>query len=197
LTLASPNAHVVLGFDAERVCTAARLGAPAGLKLFFHVNERWRKENGLSLLTARPFMNGTPFALLMGDHIFDPTVLRRLLDVEAGPETLIAIDSRPAEPHIAAEATKVRVDGDRVTAIGKELAPYDALDTGLFVCQPSVFDATERACAVGDTTLSGGIRGLTADGLIRGVEIGDSLWCDIDTPEDLMIARQLIEHRPV
>jgi len=57
----------------------------------------------------------------------------------------------------AAEATKVKLDGDRITAIGKALTSYDAFDTGTFVCRPSLFDALEAACARGDSTLSAGI----------------------------------------
>jgi choline kinase len=130
----------------------------------------------------------------MGDHIFEPSVLRHMLrDPASQIESLMAIDSRPAEPEVAYEATKVRLNGDRVTAIGKDVVPYDALDTGLFVCQPSVFAAAERACAAGDTTLSAGMRGLAADGHVRGIEIGEAAWWDVDTPEDLAIAEQLVK----
>ena len=54
------------------------------------------------------------------------------------------------------------MDGDRITAIGKDLGAYDALDTGLFVCSPTLFDALDARDAGGDTTLSGGIRQLAA-----------------------------------
>src|SRR5438874_1748316 len=73
------NAHVILGYDADCVRAAAIGGAPPHLTLSFHMNDQWRQENGLSLLAARPFMNGSPFALLMGDHLFDPAVLKPLL----------------------------------------------------------------------------------------------------------------------
>jgi choline kinase len=85
--------------------------------------------------------------------------------------------------------------GPRITAIGKDLVSYDALDTGLFVCAPSVFDALEVSRASGDTTLSGGIRQLAAQGLMRGVDIGDASWHDIDTMADLEAAANLLaEH---
>src|SRR5204862_7347907 len=142
-----------------------------------YLNRNWREENGLSLLTARPHVNDAPFALLMGDHVFESDVLRRLLAAPQQPdEALIAVDSRAKEPQVALEATKVRMQGDLVTAIGKTIDPYDALDTGVFVCQSSVFDATEESCATGNTTLSGGIGRLAARGLMRGIDIGDAYW---------------------
>ena len=73
------------------------------------------------------------------------------------------------------------------------MTDYDALDTGLFVCAPSLFEALESALADGDTTLSGGIRVLAARGLMRAFDIGDATWCDIDTIEDLHSAESLFD----
>ena len=120
-------------------------------------------------------------------------MLARLLRADTSPgESLLAVDSRPAAPAIAAEATKVRMTGTRITAIGKDLTTYDALDTGLFVCAPSLFDALDASRAAGDTTLSGGIRQLAARRLMRGVDIGDAAWYDIDTMDDLETAESLL-----
>ena len=130
----------------------------------------------------------------MGDHLFEARVLRQLLlaPVEPG-ESLLAVDSRPTAPEIADEATKVRLRGSHIIAIGKTLTEYDALDTGLFVCAPSLFGALESARAQGDTTLSGGIRILAARGLMRSFDVGDATWCDIDTIEDLHSAESLLD----
>lgn len=191
------DAHIVLGYDADAVQAAACEGTPNNLKLHFHFNESWHEENGRSLLVARQHVNGSPFALLMGDHIFEPAVLGRLLETAARTdEALLAVDSRTSDPEIVAEATKVRMQGHVVTAIGKTLDPYDALDTGLFVCQSSVFEATEESCASGDTTLSGGIARLAARGLVRGVDIGNAQWCDVDTIADLLTAHHLLAPSP-
>jgi choline kinase len=130
----------------------------------------------------------------MGDHLFEARVLRqlRLAPVDPG-ESLLAVDSRPTAPEIADEATKVRLRGSHIMAIGKTLTEYDALDTGLFVCAPSLFGALESARAQGDTTLSGGIRILAARGLMRSFDVGDATWCDIDTIEDLHSAESLLD----
>jgi len=191
------RAHLVLGYDADAVRRLAVQSAPGGLMLEFHLNSSWHRENGLSVLAARRALDRQPFALMMGDHIFDPAVLRRLMRAhsERG-EVRLGIDRQPCDAATAAEATKVRIEGDRIRAIGKVLDPYDALDTGLFVCDPCIFAALEASCAAGDSTLSGGIRRLAAAGRVRGVDIGTARWCDIDTMADLRMAEQLIGASP-
>jgi choline kinase len=187
------SATIVLGYQADRVRALAEAGAPRGMQLSFALNPEWRLENGVSALAARSAVGGDRFALLMGDHVFEPPVLQRLLRLDvADGESLLAIDARPVPREIADEATKVRREGSRIVAIGKDLTDYDALDTGVFVFSPVLFDALERSRAVGDTTLSGGVRLLASRGLMRGVEIGDATWCDIDTVSDLAAAESAL-----
>lgn len=193
------SVDIVLGYQADRVRAVAERAAPPGLALRFHHNQDWHRENGLSVLAARGRFVNRRFALLMGDHLFDAATLERLLRAPAGPdESLLAIDGRRAEPDVAAEATRVRVDPGTgaIVAIGKHLDPYDALDTGLFVCAPQLFDALDAARASDDTTLSGGIRRLAARGLVSGVDIGDGVWRDIDTADDLRTAEALLRLQP-
>lgn len=190
------SAIVVIGYQADRVRTLVERGAPDDLRVSFAYNPEWRLENGVSVLAARPLAHRR-FALLMGDHVFEPPVLERLLNVPlARDESLLAVDARPAPPDVAAEATKVRRQGSRIVAIGKDLAEYDALDTGLFVCSDTLFDALTAARRVGDTTLSGGIRQLANIGLMRALEIGNATWCDIDTVSDLETAESALGATP-
>ena len=186
------RAEVVLGYQADRLRATIEAGIPPGLTANFSYNPYWHLENGVSVLAARERLAGR-FALLMGDHLFEPAALARLLAAPAfADESLLAVDSRPAPASIAAEATKVRMDGEYIVAIGKELDDYDALDTGMFVCAPVVFEAIRTARTSGDTTLSGGIRELARQRLMRGIGIGDALWYDIDTIADLEHAESLL-----
>jgi len=187
------HATIVLGYQAERVRALAQRAASPGLTLSFVVNREWRLENGVSALAARDAAGAERFALLMGDHVFDPGVLAGMLRLPLDPrESALAIDRRDVPPEVADEATKVRLRGSRIVAIGKDLREYDALDTGVFVCAPALFDALAVARQAGDTTLSGGIRGLAARGLMRGFDIGDARWCDIDTVSDLAAAESAL-----
>lgn len=184
---------VIVGYQADAVRATALSATPAGVSVRFHDNQRWHEENGVSALVARPHVGDERFALLMGDHVFHWRVLEHLL---AQPvldgESLLAIDRGPATPARVAEATRVRLDdGDRITAIGKEIDPFDALDTGVFVFSSSIFAALEESAAAGDTSLSGGVRRLAARGLMRGIATDGSAWCDVDTVADLAEAAAL------
>ena len=185
-------AEVVLGYQADSLRSTIEAATPRGLHVHFSYNPDWHLENGVSVLAARERF-ARRFALLMGDHLFESDVLARLLRTGAGPgESLLAVDSRPAPADVAAEATKVRMDGAQIVAIGKDLDDYDALDTGMFVCSPVVFAAIDTSRRTGDTTLSGGIRELARRGLMRGVDIGNAAWYDIDTMADLEHAESLL-----
>ena len=185
--------EIVLGYHADRVRSVIEREAPADVALHFTLNPDWHLENGVSVVAARHRFTSR-FALLMGDHLFEARALRQLLNARvAARESVLAVDSRPAAPELAAEATKVQLRGSRIVAIGKQLAEYDALDTGLFVCAPSLFAALDAARADGDTTLSGGIRILAARGLMQSIDIGDATWYDIDTLEDLHSAESLLD----
>jgi choline kinase len=189
--------HVVVGYQSEVLRDTVSKGAPRGTTVHVTYNPEWHLENGVSVLAVRASLRDRRFALLMGDHLFEAPVLSRLMRMHVGArESLLAVDTRHAATSVAAEATKVRLHGDRITAIGKTLSIYDALDTGLFVCDPVLFDALRRARDAGDTTLSGGIRLLAARRLMRAVDVGGATWCDIDTVADLETAEDLLGSRP-
>jgi len=186
---------LVLGYDADTVRAIVQRHAPTHLALTFVYNPDWHLENGVSALKARPWCDGSRFALLMGDHVFDADILSTLVQ-DAGPnDSLLAVDRGVQAPEIVAEATRVHMRGDRILAIGKGLEPWDAVDTGVFVFTPAIFEALEEASADGDTTLSGGVQRLAARGMMRGVDIGRARWCDIDTSADLKAAEAVLGHR--
>jgi choline kinase len=195
VTAARAGVHlidIIVGYQAAAVERIAAASTPPGVTLRFHHNDRWHEENGISALVARPHVGDERFALLMGDHVFHWRVLHQLVRYSfSEDESLLAIDrSRATAEHIA-EATKVRLQGDRITAIGKQLDPFDALDTGVFVFSRAIFGALEESANAGDTSLSGGVRRLAARGLMRGVDTAGSEWCDVDTFADLMQASSL------
>jgi 1L-myo-inositol 1-phosphate cytidylyltransferase len=96
------RAEVVLGYEADSLRRMIERHAPDGLAVHFSYNAEWHLENGLSVLAARKHLGVSRFALLMGDHLFNPPMLTRLLcePLEAG-ESALAIDSRPAPPEVA------------------------------------------------------------------------------------------------
>ncbi len=185
--------YVIVGHQGDVVAQhAEEVQRRAGIPIHIVENPHWRDGNGTSVLAAAPYLE-RPFLLLMCDHLFEPDLLRQLLRANVDEdECLLAVDSAP-HPYVdVREATKVRLNGQHVVSIGKDVSEYDAVDAGAFLCTPTVFEALERAWAEGDGSLSAGMRRLADMGRLRAVDIHGYFWFDVDTPEDLSRARQLL-----
>jgi choline kinase len=159
----------------------------------FVENPDYHKQNGISALKAKDAIDGN-FLLLMADHIFEARTARLLMDQPlAQGEVILAVDSRINRVFDLDDATKVRRDGAHIVDIGKEIPRYDALDTGMFLCTPSLFNMLESALTNGDCSLSDGMRRLAAERRFRAFDIGDADWHDIDTPEALAHAEHVFD----
>ncbi|MBC7349157.1 MAG: NTP transferase domain-containing protein [Candidatus Aminicenantes bacterium] len=187
---------VVTGYNREKLedhLDAAY--SPEKVKLTIVHNDQWQRENGLSVYKARPFLE-EPFFLLMSDHIFDPAILELLLKAELKKgEVILAVDYRTQNhPYVDLDdVTRVLVEEGKIKDIGKGLSFYNAFDTGIFLCQPVLFEALEQSQSqAGDYSLSGGIRVLAAGGRARAVGVGHRFWIDIDDPKALEKAENFL-----
>ncbi len=153
---------------------------PPGVRIRFLRNEDWQRPNGRSVLLAREALKG-PFALLMADHLFDARILEKLLELPLpGDSCRLAVDFRVQAVPDLEDATKVSVRDGRVTAIGKRLTAYNAVDTGVFLCSPTLFDALQNALFQGGESLSDGVREVAQAGRMEAMDIGDLFWHDVD-----------------
>ena len=186
------TAYFVVGYESERVIAKARQLIPPHITASFIVNRDWEKQNGISLLAAAGHVS-SPFLLTMGDHVFDDTIIDCLLK-NFDPGVLnIAVDRKLDSIVDLDDAMKVRMHGNKVIGIGKNLQNYDAIDTGLFVCPGEIFAYLEEAKSGnggGDCSLANGVELMAVDGKVRGIDIGSARWHDIDTPRVLEHAEQ-------
>jgi choline kinase len=186
------TAHFVVGYESERVIAEVKQLIPPHITASFIVNRDWQKQNGISLLAAAGHVS-PPFLLTMGDHVFDETIIDCLLDNFEPGLLNIAVDRKLESIVDLDDAMKVRTRGNKVTAIGKNLQSYDAIDTGLFVCPQEIFDYLEEAKSTNDgndCSLAAGIELMAVDDKVRGIDIGSARWHDIDTPRLLEHAEQ-------
>ena len=179
--------HFVVGYESERVIAKARQLIPPHINSSFIVNRDWQKQNGISLLAAAGHVSA-PFLLTMGDHVFDETIVDRLLDNFEPGLLNLAIDRKIDSIADLDDAMKVQMRGNKVIGIGKNLRSYDAIDTGLFVCPKEIFAYLEQAKSINggsDCSLANGVELMAVDGKVRGIDIGSARWHDIDTPRVL------------
>jgi choline kinase len=156
-------------------------------------NLEYQKANGVSALAAKAELD-QPFLLLMSDHIFEPKTVGRLLRQPlADDEVILAVDSKIDRVFDLDDATKVQRKGNYIVGIGKDLPSYDALDTGMFLCSPALFDRLEAEVKNGDCSLSDGMRRLAQDWKLRAFDIGDGHWQDVDSPQALAHAEEIFD----
>jgi 1L-myo-inositol 1-phosphate cytidylyltransferase len=183
--------HAVVGPNGDELAAAVAPLLPAHMEFRPIPNPNWQKQNGVSVLAAAGQVR-TPFFLAMGDHLFERSILDQLL-AQANPTRLnLAIDRKIASIFDLDDAMKVRTAGNRIVAIGKKLADYDAIDAGIFVCPESIFEYLRRVLKEGDCALADGVRLMAEEGNALTVDIGGAWWQDVDTPEMLARAAQEI-----
>jgi choline kinase len=185
------EAIVVIGFEGARVRAAVEaIGSP--LRIRFVETPDPSGPNGHSLLAAEPIA-ATRFFLQMVDHTFEAAVLPKLVasawrDGEAGR---VLVDRAPNGVDLA-DATKVRVDGGRVVAIGKAVVPWDAIDAGCFALTGAVFPALRAVADNGARTVSSAMRHLVDRAALFAVDVDGVRWVDVDTPRDRADAERLL-----
>jgi choline kinase len=175
---------VVTGYEAEPVEAFLNdLAGRTGLPIDTVRNPDWARPNGLSVLAAGPRLGGE-FVLLMSDHLFDPAILRDLIDSDRGGAALtLAADFAVDNPWLDLDdATKIELgEGLRIARIGKTLPRYDAIDTGIFIAGPALLHALRASLAASGTgSLSEGVQALADAGGAFAWDCGGRWWLDVD-----------------
>ena len=173
--------HAVVGWESERLLAGLAPLVPDGMRLHPIFNREWKKQNGVSLLAAEAEVTA-PFLLTMADHLFDFAILETLVRQGDPAQLNLAIDRKIDSIFDLDDAMKVQTRNGRVAAIGKDLAPYDAIDTGAFLCPPEIFRYLKAAQRGGDCSLADGVGLMAADSKVLAIDIGEAWWQDVDTP---------------
>ena len=182
------EAIVVLGHAAEQIeGQLARIATPLRIRVV--LNPEYHLPNGMSLLAAEPFADER-FFLQMADHVFKEPVLRRLSDPSLDGAARLLVDHAPRDLD-EADATKVRIRDGRVTAIGKEVMPYDAVDAGCFILDRRVFAAL-RGVQGEAASVSAGVGQLAQGRALAPIPLEGVTWVDVDTPADWKRAEALL-----
>ncbi len=186
---------IVIGYKGEDIKNHLGGGEEYGVKITYIENEEWEEGNGVSVVKARSILKDEPFLLLMADHIFDSSIIETMLKVKKrSDECLVAIDSSPRYIDLS-EATKVKIDRKKIVDIGKNLEVYDAVDCGIFLMSPVIFEALEESIRGGDDSLAGGLRFLASKKLVRYIDVKNTFWIDVDTEEDYKRAERELLRR--
>jgi choline kinase len=137
----------------------------------------------------------------MVDHVFAEPALPKLTAAPLVPDEAgrVLVDRAPVNLDLS-DATRVRWSGapsggtvPRVTAIGKQVAPWDAIDAGCFLLTHDVFEALRQVPRSEPRTVSSGMRRLAAGGRLSAADLEGIAWADVDTPADRDAAERLVQ----
>lgn len=182
------NILVVAGYKAGEV-EAAVAGRSKVIR-----NDIWDKTNSLySLSLCRPYVRG-PILVLNCDVLAHPMMLRRVLDI---PGSAFAYDSVTGTDE---EHMKVALRQGRLIAMSKDLDPRRSRgeNVGLLSFDAPTAQALFREV---DTVLAedghgmwlaAGVQRVAQYMPISAVDIADLPWVEIDYPEDLVHAQELV-----
>src|SRR5260370_42225944 len=125
---------VVVGYGADQIRRWFAERPFGGIYVTLIENPEYHKANGFSALSAKNELRN-PFLLLMSDHIFEPKTAKGLAQQPLSDgEGILAVDHNVDRVFDLDDATKVKCEADHIVDIGKDLARYDALDTGMCLC---------------------------------------------------------------
>ena len=174
---------VVVGYRGAQVARALAAYEDFGVEVTVVKNPRWKDGLASSIACASHHFDG-PFILAMSDHVFDESLVALMARVEAPPGgAAVLVDPRLAELELETSVT-VRRDGEWVVDIGRNLPRSDAVDAGLFVSTPALFDALDGSIRAGSSELCDGFKALAYKGRLRSVPVDGGRWNDVDTPAD-------------
>ena len=152
-------------------------------------NDDWDLPNGISVLASK---NNIPqnhdFMISMSDHFYNDDLLLKIKNSDLTNITVnVGADYKTDAIHDPDDAMKLIIDrnSNSISQMSKDLIKYNAVDCGIFKCKYEFFSILQEAKDSGKYSLSDACNILINNQDLGGVNIEDSMWIDIDTPEAL------------
>jgi len=189
---------LVCGYRAKEITVFANdLARRLDIDIHIIRHKDWREGNGSSALAAKPVVD-SPFLLVMCDHVFDPEMLRRLMQTTPPNDGLIlAVDGYLDNPLVDMEdVTRVRRKNRYIAAIGKGMNVFDAFDTGAFLCTRGLFTALSDAMTAREGSLSAAVMRLAVENKAATLDVSGTFWIDVDDEAALNRAEEALSREP-
>lgn len=189
---------IVTGFQAEKIHSFIRASFPSLTVQFIH-NERFAEtNNGYSLTLASSAFQGEDILLLDSDILFDRRILHRLLTQPF--ENCLAVRTKG---RFDDEEIKVVVDQrGQILKIGRMETVQSFLGESIGIARFSRHSTLQLSEILRRRVLKDGNKNelyevsfqelIDTGTSIHAVDMGDYACIEIDTPEDLRIARETI-----
>ena len=161
------------------------------------VNPYPELDNGYTLVYALSQVDRYPIIVSVSDHIYPYHVASDLVNLAQDiwdVDFVVAGDSSPDYVDIM-EATKIKVEEDRILSIGKGLPDYSYIDMGLFLFYPGFRRYVDPSVMKPFTINDFLNRVVSMGGLGRVYSAEGFPWKDVDTFEDYTLVTQQLFDR--
>jgi choline kinase len=173
---------VVVGYQKEYIIDYLDKNKNLGYEIEIVENPDWNLGNGISVLVAEQAVGNDEFILSMSDHIVTVSALKRIVE-QLGDNNLLLVDKRIKDIYDIDDATKVALNGNMITNIGKKITGYNGIDCGIFRLNIRYFRAMRDVLKSNQDSISAAISKLIANNDMEAVFMNDGEnWIDIDTP---------------
>ena len=128
----------------------------------------------------------------MSDHLYFADMMKKVKESSLSNRVVnVGLDFNINDIFDIDDGMKVFAQPDTmmVKSMSKKLKNFNAIDVGLFKCSYQFFSFLENLNKNGSCSLSAGCNELIDQELLGGVDIRDSFWLDIDTPDALHFSR--------
>ncbi len=174
---------VVGAYKEQIIATLQGLRSLRRLNIEFIDCPNYEAGNGISLATGCGAVEES-FVVTMADHVMTTdTVANFVTSASQMPHlALLGTDPRTTDVFDLDDATKVQTDGQRITAIGKELTTFDQIDLGLFYFPAGYGALLAHHAAHGATSVSALVQRINHTEGFFTVPLPNAMWQDVDTP---------------
>jgi len=186
---------IVLGHGHKEIEEAISKSYQGDTPLVFVFNEQFQLSNGVSVLAAEAQLSDV-FIMTMADHILGDKLMQIAKDYKPESDSAaLLVDYKIDTIFDMDDATKVLSEDGKIKSIGKQIKDYNCIDTGVFVCTDGILKSLRNYYQQnGDTSISEGVQELASNGRMFTVDIKDGFWQDVDTPEMLEYAEQVLKN---
>ena len=183
---------IITGYDKTSIRNYLD-GKWNNLKIDYIYNDEWHLENGISVLKAKSAIgNNDEFMISMSDHLYFADMMKKVKKSSLSNRVVnVGLDFNINNIFDIDDGMKVFAQPNTmmVQSMSKKLKNYNAIDVGLFKCSYQFFSFLENLNKSGSCSLSAGCNELIDQELMGGVDIKNSFWLDIDTPDALHFSR--------
>ena len=183
---------IITGYDKTSIRSYLD-GRWDNLNIDYIYNDEWNLENGISVLKAKSAIgHNDEFMISMSDHLYFADMMKEIKESSLSNHVVnVGLDFNINDIFDIDDGMKVFAQPDTmmVKSMSKKLENYNAIDVGLFKCSYQFFSFLENLSKNGSCSLSAGCNELIDKELLGGVDINDSFWLDIDTPDALHFSR--------